>query len=449
MALRKKERLTGGGPAFVIPPDLLDRFQGQIPFTLTGDQVGVIKDIMSDMTRDAPMNRLVQGDVGCGKTVVAAAAVAAAVLNRCQAALMAPTQILARQHYEFFSNLSTELGIRPVLLTGVLEKKERLDLYQKISEGECNLVIGTQALIQEGLSFHKLGLVVIDEQHRFGVRQRALLRSKGTTPHTLVMTATPIPRSLALILYGDTDISTIREYPGGRRAVHTYVVKDEKRQRGYEGLVKRLAQGEQGLVICPAIEATETRDMENAKDMFHKLKGIVPPKFRIALIHGRLAPAEKNDIMSRFRRGDMDLLVSTTVVEVGVHAPGATVLLIEHPERFGLSQLHQLRGRVGRGSQKGLCLLMLPEKVSEEAFERLKVMTETSDGFEIAQKDLEMRGQGELMGFRQAGAGEIDLMEIMEEPELLMEAKRAAEEIIENDPELNSYDQLLLIKNKE
>ena len=446
MALRKKERSRNKAPVLRISPRLINKFQECLPFTLTGDQMRVIKEIKADLSLYLPMNRLVLGDVGCGKTVVAAAAIYGTVSNHFQAAVMAPTQILAQQHYEYFSSMPSGLGLKPVLLTGTWRGIERQRIYEGIAQGEYNLIVGTQALLQEGLSFSRLGLVVIDEQQRFGVRQRACLRRKGEAPHVLVMTATPIPRSLAMIIYGDMDISIIRQYPEGHVPVKTYMVKEEKRTEVYEGMKKRMLDGEQCLVICPVIEGPEEEDLHNAEAVFERMKKIFSDGFRVGLIHGRMPPDEKESAMAKFRRGDMDLLVGTTVVEVGVHAPGATVLAVEHPERFGLAQLHQLRGRVGRGGGRGLCLFMVPEHIGDGALQRIKVLVETSDGFEIAKKDLEMRGQGELMGLRQAGSGEMDVMEFMEEPELLMGAKRAAEDILESDPELKDPDHILLRK---
>jgi ATP-dependent DNA helicase RecG len=376
------------------------------------------------------MNRLLQGDVGCGKTVVAAAAAFVTVLNECQVAVMVPTQVLARQHCSYFSSLSESMGFRAVLLTGAQKKSDRLRACENISGGKYNLIIGTQALIQEDLCYAKLGLVVIDEQHRFGVRQRALLDRKGANPHQLVMTATPIPRTLAMTVYADLNISVIKEYPEGHRPVKTCLVNEKDKRKVYETLKKRMSVGQQAMVICPVIEGSEEADLKNALEMYARLKRLFAPRFRVGLIHGRLSSDEKDRVMAQFREGQVDVLVGTTVIEVGVHVPGATVIVIEHPERFGLAQLHQLRGRVGRGSDRGLCLLMLSKGLPEETISRLDLLVESHDGFKIAQKDLEMRGQGELMGIRQAGAGELDFKEMLREPELLMTAKREAEKIL-------------------
>ncbi|MFH1489780.1 MAG: helicase-related protein, partial [Pseudomonadota bacterium] len=383
-----------------------------------------------------PMKRLLMGDVGCGKTVVAAAAAYACIRSGKQAALMVPTQILADQHMAYFSSLAGDLGFQTALLTGQLTGTGRQENLDGIAKGKYNLIIGTQALIQEGVRFSGLGLVIIDEQHRFGVRERALMEGKGQNPHLLVMTATPIPRTLAIALYGDMDISMINEYPKGHRAVVTHLAGASRKRAVFETLKKRLSQGEQAFVICPMIEKSEVLDLKNAVDMARNLKKILEPPFRVGLIHGQLSPDGRERIMDDFRKGALDLLVGTTVIEVGVHVPRATMMIVEHPERFGLTQLHQLRGRVGRGSERGLCVLMTSDELSEKSISRLEILVKSHDGFEIAQKDLELRGQGELTGMRQAGAGELEYSDIIREPELLLRAKEAAEELITADPEL-------------
>ena len=437
IALRKKSRERRAGLAFSIPKGLIKQVEKYFPFSLTSDQIRVINEILQDLTGGKPMNRLLQGDVGCGKTVVAAVASYVTILNNWQVAVMVPTLVLAQQHHLYFSSLSEGMGFSPVLLTGALRRTDRFKTYEKIRNGECNLIIGTQALIQEDLSFARLGLVVIDEQHRFGVRQRALLDKKGANPHLLVMTATPIPRTLAMTVYADTDISIIREYPEGRRPAMTCLMDETRKREVYNTLKQEMSKGQQAIVICPVIEASEETDLKNALVMHEKLREIFSGLFRVGLIHGRLSSEEKCRVMEQFREGQVDLLVGTTVIEVGVHVPGATVMVVEHPERFGLAQLHQLRGRVGRGAKRGICLLMLPRGLSEGALSRLNVLVETHDGFEIAQKDLEMRGQGELMGIRQAGAGELDFTEMFREPDLLIAAKREAERVLKSDPELS------------
>jgi len=437
MAFRKKTREMRKGIVFSIPEDLVRKFEKCLPFSLTGGQKKAIKEMIDDVSSGKPMNRLLQGDVGCGKTVVAAAVAYVTIFNNYQVAIMVPTQVLAQQHYIYFSSLSEKMGFHPVLLSGRLKKSDRLNAYRKISDGAYNLIIGTQALIQEDLSFNRLGLVVIDEQHRFGVRQRALLDKKGENPHLLVMTATPIPRTIAMTLYADVNMSMIKEYPEGHKPVVTRLVDKSQKMDVFNILKRKMSAGQQAMVICPVIEGAEDVDLKNALEMNVKLKKIFDPPFHIGLVHGRLSADEKMLVMEQFRNKKIDLLVGTTVIEVGVHAPGATVIVIEHPERFGLIQLHQLRGRAGRGTQEGLCLLMKSKKgLPDATLSRLNVLVENNDGFEIAQKDLEMRGQGELMGIRQAGAGELDFSEMFREPELLFAAKREAEKIIDSDPEL-------------
>ncbi len=444
IALRKVCRKNREGFVFSTPKEVMDRIERCFPFTLTNDQRKALKEIVRDFESGRPMNRLLQGDVGCGKTVIAVAAAYVATLNRWQVALMAPTQILARQHYSYFLGLSEKMGFRPVLVTAALSKSDRLKIYEKIKQGEHDVIIGTHSLIQKELSFAKLGLVVIDEQHRFGVRQRALLDEKGVNSHLLVMTATPIPRTLAMTVYADLDISLIREYPEGRQTVLTCLMDGSRKRDVYNALFRKLSMGQQAVVVCPVIEGSEEADLKNAMEMHGRLEKILSPRFSVGLIHGRLSADEKDRVMDRFQKGKIDLLVGTTVIEVGVHAPGATVMVIEHPERFGLAQLHQIRGRIGRGTAKGLCFLMIGKGVSEDALSRLKILVETNDGFEIARKDLEMRGQGELMGLRQAGVGELDFREMLREPELLMSAKREAEQILEADPDLSRPENRLL-----
>jgi len=337
---------------------------------------------------------------------------------------------------ETFQGLFKGMGFRPVLLAGKLKQAERRSRVAGIRRGEFNLIIGTQSLIQEGLSFQDLGLVIIDEQHRFGVRERALLDRKGRNPHLLVMTATPIPRTLALTIYGDMDISFITGYPEARRGVVTRLVPEEKKRWVYEELKRRMSAGQQAFVICPVIEESEDQDLKDAQDMARKLCRIYPPPFRVGLVHGRLAQEEREKAMDAFRKGAIHLLVGTTIMEVGVHVPGATVMVIEHPERFGLAQLHQLRGRVGRGAIQGLCILMISSTLGEKAQRRLEVLKENDDGFEISRRDLEIRGHGHLVGTRQAGLGELDLQEIMREEDLFAKARQYALEMIDADPDL-------------
>ena len=448
--IKKYQRAKGREKSsYVLPNDFLERFETLLPFHLTDDQVEAIHRIIEDFRSDQPMNRLLQGDVGCGKTVVCAAAAFAAVLNRRQVAVMAPTQILAKQHHDFFSSLPKKLGFRTGLLTGALENRQRQRLYKEIRHGDCNLVIGTQALIQKEVRFHNLGLIIIDEQHRFGVRQRALLAEKGDQPHVLVMTATPIPRTLAIVLYADMDISVIRARPPGYKGVLTRIVKETEKRKIYDIVTARMGRGEQVIVVCPVIEGSEDQDLKNAIEMYHGLERIYGNRFSVSLIHGGLSPGDKDLIMEDFRKGKIQLLVATTVVEVGVHAPGATVLVVEHPERFGLSQLHQLRGRVGRGEREGLCLLIRREGISEQAEKRLKILASCQDGFLISEQDLLMRGHGELVGLRQSGPGELDMTEVITNPNLLMAAKAIAERILARDPGLSHGANALLRKQLE
>jgi len=344
-------------------------------------------------------------------------------------------QVLAEQHMDFFTSLSKKLPFKTIRLTGQLSQSERRDVYEGIEDGTYNLIIGTQALIQEKLTYSDLGLVIIDEQHRFGVKERALMERKGNNPHVLIMTATPIPRTLALTVYGDMDISEIRIHPGGRLPVITRLVTERQKREVFNILKEKLQDNQQAIVICPIIDRTDGDDVKNATDMFEKLKKLFSPHFRVGLVHGRLPFDQREQVMKRFRQGHISILVATTVIEVGIHVPNATVMIIEHPERFGLSQLHQLRGRVGRGQKRGRCFLMGTDKLSELIRSRLKIITECHDGFEIAQRDLEWRGQGELTGMRQSGVGELDFSEMLKEPEWLFKAKQAAEQMIEKDPQ--------------
>lgn len=436
MISRKISRKRVLKPVSPIPQDLMNEMKRFFGFSLTSDQINAINDIKMDLTSGMPMNRLLMGDVGTGKTVVAAIAAHIVVLNNRQAALMTPTQVLADQHMRYFSGLPEEVGFRPVILTGDLKKAERDGVYEGIKTGQYNLIIGTHSLIQEGLVFSDLGLAIIDEQHRFGVRQRALIDRKGDNPHILVMSATPIPRTLAITLYADMDISMIKGYPEGHNPVTTHLVEETEKRQVFETLRQRMSAGQQAFVICPLIEESEDQDLKGAQEMEKRLEKILSPPFRTGIIHGRLSQDERDRVMSAFHRGEIDLLVGTTVIEVGVDVPDATVMIIEHPERFGLAQLHQLRGRVGRGKDAGVCFLMLSGTVTEKAVNRLNVLAETHDGFEISQKDLELRGHGELTGTRQSGAGEFDLSEMIMYQALLIDAKQEAQALIESDPEL-------------
>ena len=380
----------------------LTPFLNTLPFTLTNAQSSAIKEILTDLTRGTPMNRLVQGDVGSGKTMVAAAAAYLAVKNGQQAALMAPTEILAEQHYASLSKLFAPLGIRCTLLTGSMTQKEKRITRQTVAAGETDLVIGTHALLTDSTQFHRLGLVIADEQHRFGVAQRAALSQKGDRPHLLVMSATPIPRTLALLMYGDLEVSIINELPPGREPVDTFLVGENMRARINAFIRKHAAQGNQIYVVCPAVEENEELNIKAAEVWAQTLQQTVFPDLRVALLHGQMKGSEKDAVMTAFSQGEYDILVATTVIEVGVDVPNATLMVIEDADRFGLSQLHQLRGRVGRGKDKSYCILTSRNK-NAQTIARLKALCATNDGFRIAEEDLALRGPGDFFGSRQSG----------------------------------------------
>ena len=380
----------------------LTAFYAALPFTLTGAQSRAIHEIAADLVRGTPMNRLVQGDVGSGKTMVAAAAAYLAVKNGKQAALMAPTEILAEQHCKSLKNLLEPLGIRVALLTGSLTPKTKKDIRAAIEEGGVDLVIGTHALVSESTVFHDLGLVIADEQHRFGVGQRSALSAKGTDPHLLVMSATPIPRTLALLMYGDLEVSILDELPPGRQQTDTFLVGESYRARINAFIRKQVAEGHQCYVVCPAVEENGELDLKAATVWAETLQKTVFPDLRVALLHGQMKGAEKEAVMGAFARQEADVLVATTVIEVGVDVPNATLMVIEDADRFGLSQLHQLRGRVGRGSAKSYCILVSQNK-NPETNARLKALCKTTDGFKIAEEDLRLRGPGDFFGARQSG----------------------------------------------
>jgi ATP-dependent DNA helicase RecG len=437
VAFRRKARKGTRGFTWLCPPEIKDELLKFFPFTFTSGQHKAVQDILHDLGTGRPMNRLLLGDVGCGKTAVAALAACIGARNNAQIALLAPTQVLTSQHFDYFTSLPRRMGFRPVLLTGALKKRDKEEACKRILDGSYNLVIGTQALLQEEVRFRNLGLVIIDEQHRFGVRERALMDRKGNNPHQLIMTATPIPRTLAMTVYGDLDISMIKEFPAGHKPALTRLVSERDKRKVFLFLKERLALGQKAFVICPVIEVSEEIDLKNATETAEKLERLLSPLFRVGLMHGRLPDHEKLSVMNDFRRGAVHLLVGTTVVEVGVHVPAATVMIIEHPERFGLAQLHQLRGRVGRGSERGICVLMVSSSLPERALSRLQIMAQSHDGFEIAQKDLEQRGQGEFTGIRQAGLGELDLFEMIRDHDLLILAKEKADALLDSDPDLS------------
>jgi ATP-dependent DNA helicase RecG len=428
IAIRRGERVKEQkGAVIEITESIRERVSSILPFELTGAQERVLERIFQDMQSDAPMNRLLQGDVGSGKTIVALQAMLAAMENGYQAALMVPTEILAEQHARNVKRILARTPYRVELLTGSLRAAEKRKIHQAIAAGEVHAAIGTHALIQEAVQFYKLGLVVIDEQHRFGVLQRAELRARGFNPDVLVMTATPIPRSLAMTVYGDLDVSVIDELPPGRTPIKTVVLGEDKRQAVYKGIERDVRAGRQVYVVYPLVEESEKMDLKDATRMYEHLRDRVFPHFSVGLIHGKIKPADKDEIMRRFVAGEIQVLVATTVVEVGVDVPNASLMIIEHAERFGLSQLHQLRGRVGRGAEQSACVLMTSDKQTNIARERLGIMEETSDGFRIAEKDLELRGPGEVMGTRQSGVPTFRVGNLVRDVLILEEARREAD----------------------
>ncbi|MEO0079831.1 MAG: ATP-dependent DNA helicase RecG [candidate division WOR-3 bacterium] len=414
---------------------LTRRFRALLPFSLTAAQERVICEIAQDLASGRCMNRLLQGDVGSGKTVVALYAMLIACENGCQAALMAPTEILAEQHYLGWHELLERLGVRVALLTGSTRAAERKRIVAGLEAGEVQMVFGTHALIEEGVKFSRLGLVVVDEQHRFGVMQRAALLNKGVTPDFLVMTATPIPRTLALTVYGDLDASILDEKPPGRKAVITRLVREGRRAEVYAGVRRRLEAGEQAFVVCPLIEESEKLELASATEIYEKTRAAFP-EYEVGLVHGRLKSEERARLMERFRQGKMDILVATPVIEVGVDIPNATVMLIEHPERFGLAQLHQLRGRIGRSDKTSYCILLVNDGTLAESSERLRFFVTTSDGFRLAEKDLQLRGPGELLGTRQHGLPDLLIADLFRDREILARARHDAFRLVELDPEL-------------
>ncbi len=435
------------GQPLHVSDDWLAAALDTLPYALTGAQQNALEQIRADITRDVPMNRLLQGDVGSGKTVVAALALATAVQNGKQAAIMAPTSILAEQHARSIGTLLRQLpggeDITLRLLTGNTSSAERDEIYAGLAEGSIQVVIGTHALIQEGVNFNDLALAVIDEQHRFGVEQRGALRGKGTNPHLLVMTATPIPRTLALTIYADLDLTIIDEMPPGRTPIETRVLTPAERERAYDFITAQVERERQAFIVYPLVEASESlQDTGAAVDQYAYLSEIVFPKKRLGLLHGRLSPSEKDSVMSAFAHGEIDILVSTSVVEVGIDVPNATVIMIENADRFGLAQLHQFRGRVGRGEHKSFCLLVSTNQTAE-AQQRLSAMEETTDGFRLAEIDWEMRGPGDLLGLRQSGAGQFRLAEIMN-PRLVELAQREARTLYAEDPYLAQPEHHLL-----
>jgi len=415
------------------PVKLLKRLGDRLPFVLTSAQTRVCREILADMAEPRPMQRLLQGDVGSGKTVVAALAILAAIAGGGQAALLVPTELLAEQHYLTLGRLARALGVEPELLTGGVSRQRRARALSGLADGRVQLVIGTHALLESRVRFSRLALAIVDEQHRFGVRQRLGLREKGEDPDLLVMTATPIPRSLALTIYGDLELSTIDELPPGRRAVSTRIVGESGRRAAWELLRSEVSLGRRAYVVCPLIEEDSGEDPAAAVQAAERLRAQFP-QFHVGLVHGRMPLEERSRAMERFRTGEVPLLVATTVVEVGLDVPEATVIIVEQAERFGLSQLHQLRGRVGRGRHAGHCLLLTGPRPSPESRERLAVLARTADGFAVAEADLEIRGPGHLAGTRQAGLAGLRLADLVRDRGLLLEARGEARRIIAADP---------------
>ena len=442
LALKRRKAQAQEGVAFQIKDSARQAIRRILPFHPTKAQKRVLVDIVNDMCSAHPMNRLLQGDVGSGKTIVAIQAAILAMENGYQVALMAPTEILATQHYLYIKQLFRPLDYRVELLISARKGKEKAEIKQGITSGAVRLAIGTHALIEEDVRFARLGLVVVDEQHRFGVLQRFELMRKGYRPDVLVMTATPIPRTLALTLYGDLDSSVIDELPPHRTPIETKLLEEPERDRAYTFLRQKVRRGEQAYVVCPVIEEGGKLDLKPAVRMYEHLARNVFPEFRVGLLHGRLPSEEKEDMMQRFKRGEVQILVATTVVEVGVDVPNATLMLIEHADRFGLSQLHQLRGRIGRGSKKSYCLLMAEEPRSEVSQERLNTMVATTDGFRIAEIDLKLRGPGEFFGTRQWGIPAFRIANLLRDQEILEWAKNEAADFVAHPPsaeELQAY----------
>ncbi|QAT86019.1 ATP-dependent DNA helicase [Corallococcus coralloides] len=445
MALKRQGVKAEEGIAFNVSPERLDTARAALPFQLTGAQARVVGDLARDMARPEPMNRLVQGDVGSGKTAVALVAGMVALQDGYQVAVMAPTEILAEQHERTFRRILEPLGYRVGLISAAGTAKHKREVRESVAKGDLHLAVGTHALLEGGVSFQKLGLVVIDEQHRFGVLQRHTLMSKGLTPDVLVMTATPIPRTLAMTLYGDLDVSIIDQLPPGRTPITTRVFNNEQRARVYEAVGAELAKGHQAYVVYPLVEESEKLDLEDATQGATKLQAVFP-NASVGLLHGRMKPEEKDAVMEAFRDKRIQLLVCTTVVEVGVDVPNASVMVVEAAERFGLSQLHQLRGRVGRGAAASYCFLVAGAARSWESTERLGVMERSSDGFVIAEKDLEIRGPGEFLGTRQSGLPELAVANLVRDGDLLSLAQVEARRITDADPQLQKPDHQGLVK---
>ncbi|MEA5619267.1 ATP-dependent DNA helicase RecG [Cronbergia sp. UHCC 0137] len=438
--LQRQQKAREVATNVIVAPkgELLAQFNEILPFKLTNAQQRVVNEILSDIQKPTPMNRLVQGDVGSGKTVVAVVAILAAIQSGYQAALMAPTEVLAEQHYRKLVSWFNLLHLPVELLTGSTKTAKRREIHSQLETGELPLLVGTHALIQDPVNFRQLGLVVIDEQHRFGVEQRAKLQQKGEQPHVLTMTATPIPRTLALTVHGDLDVSQIDELPPGRQKIQTTLLTGQQRGQAYDLMRREIVQGRQVYVVLPLVEESEKLDLRSAVEEHQKLQESIFPDFQVGLLHGRMTSAEKDEAINKFRDKETQILVSTTVVEVGVDIPNASVMLIEHAERFGLSQLHQLRGRVGRGADQSYCLLMSSSR-SADAQQRLKVLEQSQDGFFISEMDMRLRGPGQVMGTRQSGIADFTLASLVEDEDVLLLARQAAEKVIEMDASLDRW----------
>jgi len=432
LCLKKAHRKRDKAPILEDNTGQLDKFISSLPFPLTSDQTKVIGEITKDLKSGQMLSRLVQGDVGSGKTVVAFAGSVISKASSFQTALMAPTELLAQQHFRNAEKLLKGTGVRPLLVTH--SNSSLKEVRQAVKSGEADLIIGTHALFQKAIEFRQLGLIIVDEQHRFGVDQRQELVRKGERPHLLMMTATPIPRTLAFTLYGDLDLSIIREKPAGRMPIRTSILRERDRHALYSKIREFVNRGEQVYIIYPLVENSEKLELKSATDMYERLKKEIFPEYRLTLVHGRMKGDEKDEVLKEFKEGKFEILVSTTVIEVGIDVPNATLMVIEHPERLGLSQLHQLRGRVGRGSKASECVLVADKFVGE----RLRVMARTEDGFEIAEEDLRIRGPGEFLGTRQSGLPGFRAGHILRDAELLTRAREEAERILEKDPELTA-----------